>query len=175
MLAPSSEPQYDDLKDNKKSKEVRFKKVKGRLVLLNGKKKVGGTRLVQERLDEMKTAVKSAEAGKTVSTMKDMGDKGYEYKRHGIKSSFPAWFSRLGFNSKKDFQSVMNRKSGPRYERVVNKAIKDLSTGYRTKFGDVPASKKFLVATRQKFDNKNVIFRTINGKVVPMKISEPPF
>jgi hypothetical protein len=100
---------------------------------------------------KMKTAVKSAEAGKTVSTMKDMGDKGYEYKRHGIKSSFPAWFSKFGFNSKKDFQKVMNRKSGPRYERVVNKAIKDLSTGYRTKFGDVPASKKFLVATRQKF------------------------
>lgn len=175
MLAPGAQMEFEDLKDNKKSKEVRFVKKSGRIVLLNGSKRVGGSPLVYDRLDEMKSAVKTAEKGSTVTTMKDKGSKGTEFKRHGIKSTFPKWFSRLGFKSKRDFNKVVEKKSGERYKRLVNKAIKDLSTGYSTKYGDVPASKEFLVKTRQKFDNKGVIFRKINGRIVPLKVGNKPY
>lgn len=154
---------------NKKSKELRIVKKRGRLVVFNGDKQVGGSREINERLRDMKVEVRTAEAGSTVTTYKDLGAKGMEYKRHGVKSTFPSWFSRLGFNSKQDFNKVIERKKGLRFNRLVKKAAKDLSMGYNTSHGRVPADKDFLVKSRQKFDNKNVFFRNIGGKVRPMR------
>ncbi len=181
MLAPGSDNIDEDLVDNKKSKSISFKKVKGRIVVLNGSKKVGGSRSVTNRLAEMKGIIDKSEKGHTVTTMKEFGSSGAKFRRHGVKSTFPSWFSRLGFNSKKDFNKVVESKKGKRYDRLVNKAIKDLSKGHRTQFGEVPADKDFLVKTRQKFDNKGVIFRKIKGKIRPIKTgsgrsySEVPF
>ena len=169
--APGSQMEFEDLKENKKSKGVSFVKHKGRIRLKNGSKNVGGLRLVQDRLQEMKSAVRTADRGHTVSTMKDRGgSRGYEFKRHGVKSTFPSWFKSLGFNSKKDFNSVVERGSGERHKRLVKKAIKDLSSGYQTKHGYVPPNKDFLVKSRQKFNNKGVIFRKIKGRIVPMRV-----
>lgn len=162
--------EFDGIVKNKKSKPIRIKKQNGRLRIYNGQKSVGGERALIGRLKEMKMEVNTAEAGKTVSVMKDLGSKGTSYKRYGVKSTFPKWFGRIGFNSKKDFNKVYNRKSGERYQRLVRKAHKDLSQGYDTSFGEVPPDTDYLVKTRQRFDNRGVIFRRINGKVVPLRV-----
>ena len=104
MFAPGSGPTEEKgIVKNKNAKQITFVRKKGRISLKMGSKDVGGERLLSERIQEMKDEVKQAEAGRTETTMKDLGAGGYEYKRHGIKSTFPGWFSKLGFNSKKDF------------------------------------------------------------------------
>lgn len=169
MLAPSSFSKNDDLVKNKKAKPISFVKKNGRISLRMGDQKVGGSNMVSERLAEMKEEIKGAEAGRTVTTMKERSYGGHDFKRYGIKSTFPKWFGESGFNSKKDFLKTINSKKGVRYDRLVNRAIDDLSRGYSTSFGRVPASEKFQVASRQKFDNRGVVFRVIDGKVRPMK------
>lgn len=161
--------EFEGLVKNKKSKEIRFVKQRGRIRIYNGKKSVGGERALAGRLKEMKSEIDHATKGETVSVMKDLGSKGTSYKRYGIKSTFPRWFGRIGFNSKKDFNKVFDRKSGTRYQRLLKKAHKDLSQGYETTFGDVPPDKDYLVKTRQRFDNRGVIFRKIRGKIVPIR------
>jgi len=158
-----------DLVKNKKAKDITFIKKNGRISLRMGSRKVGGSNMVSGRLDEMKSEISSADAGHTITTMKDMGSKGTAFKRHGIKSTFPSWFGESGFNSKKDFLKVINSKKGKRYDRLIDRAIDDLSGGYSTSFGKVPASKEFQVKSRQKFDNKGVVFRVIKGKVRPIR------
>ena len=172
MYAPGSEP-TEGLVKNKKAKPITFKKLNGRISLYMGDKKVGGGRLVNNRLGEMKMEIDHATKGHTVTTMKDFGPGGANFKRHGIKSTFPKWFGEHGFKSKKDFRKVLSKKKGIRHDRLVNQAIKDLSKGYDTLHGQVPASKKFQVKTRQKFDNKGVVFRRIRGRVVPMRPRKP--
>ena len=168
MLAPGSS-NNNGIVDNKKAKRVTFTKKKGRISLMMGDKNVGGSNMVVDRIQEMKSEVDHAQAGSTVTTMKDVGPGGPAFKRHGIKSTFPKWFGETGFNSKKDFMKVLNNKKGVRYDRLVNRAVSDLSSGYDTSFGRVPSSEKFQVASRQKFDNRGVTFRFIKGKVRPLR------
>lgn len=162
-----------DIVANKKFRELTFKKESGRIVLYSDGKRVGGGRMVKDRLLEMKGEVRAAEAGYTVSTMKDLGDRGYEYKRHGVKSTFPEWYGEIGFRNKDDFMRVFNKKQGKRKDKLVNQAIEDLSEGYKTSFGPVPENQKFRLKTRQDFDNTNVIFRKIRGRIVPIKTKGP--
>jgi len=173
--APSGESSSNGLKKNKDAKPITFVKNKGRISLRMGSKKVGGANMVTERLNEMKSEIRESQAGSTVTTMKDSGPGKTEYKRHGIKSTFPSWFGKSGFNSKKDFIKVINSKKGVRYERLVNRAVDDLSGGYNTSYGRVPANKEFQVKSRQKFDNKGISFRVIDGKVRPMRFGSVPF
>lgn len=175
MLAPGSYQERDGLVKNKDAKPITFVKKNGRISLKMGKRSVGGERLVIDRIREMKMEVEKAEKGSTVSTMKDFGPGSAEYKRHGIKSSFPKWFGELGFNSKKDFIKVLNSKKGVRYDRLVNRAIDDLSTGYSSSYGRIPPSEEFQVKSRQKFDNRGVVFRVIDGKVRPIRGGGPRF
>ena len=172
MFAPGSEP-TSDLVVNKKAKPIKFRRVNGRIKLYMGDKRVGGGRMVKQRLGEMKMEIDHAEKGYSVTTMKDFGSGGAEFKRHGVKSTFPKWYSQHGFKNKQDFARVLARKKGIRNERLVKQAIEDLSEGYETPHGRVPGSKEFQVKTRQKFDNKGVVFRRIRGRVVPMRPRKP--
>lgn len=172
-FAPSFNDEPGGLVKNKKAKDITFVKSKGRIRLKMGSKDVGGERLLSQRLQEMKSEIQAAERGRTDTTMKDFGPGSAEFKRHGVKSTFPTWFGKVGFNSKKDFMKVINSKKGTRYDRLVGRAIDDLSSGYSTSFGRVPASQKFQIATRQKFDNTGVVFRVIDGKVRPIKGGVP--
>lgn len=169
MLAPSFDSEKEGIVKNKKAKPITFVRRKGRVSLKMGSKDVGGERLLSQRIDEMKGEVKSAEAGSVVTTMKDFGPGSAEFKKHGVKSTFPKWFGKLGFNSKKDFMKVLNSKKGVRYDRLVKRAINDLSSGYSSSFGRVPASDEFKVKTRQVFDNRGITFRFIKGKVRPIR------
>jgi hypothetical protein len=173
MFAPGSQPEGDLVK-NKNAKPITFVKNKGRLSLRMGNKKVGGAKMVNERLAEMKAEIKQAEAGRAVTTMKDTGPGSPEFKRYGIKSTFPTWFRQEGYSSKKDFLKVINSRKGKRYERLVKRAIGDLSNGYSSSFGRVPANDDFLVKSRQRFNNKGVTFRYIDGKVRPMRFGGRP-
>lgn len=162
MLAPSS--YGNDLVDNKKSGEIRFKKINGRIAVFNEKKKVEGSNLLLSRVKEMETEIKFAEKGESGIKATNTG-----FTRYSKKSTFPSWFSQAGFNSKADFSKVFKKKQGMRYERILKQANKDLSSGYKTTDGIVPENTDYLVKTRQKFDNKNVVFRRINGRIVPIK------
>lgn len=169
MLAPSFNSDPEGLKKNKKAKDITFVRKNGRIRLKMDGKDIGGERMVTDRLKEMKSEIQSAEAGHTVTTMKERSYGGHDFKRYGVKSTFPKWFGQSGFSSKKDFLKVINSKKGKRYDRLVNRAIDDLSSGYDTSYGRVPPSDDFRVKTKQYYDNRGVVFRVIDGKVRPMR------
>ena len=169
--APSS-----DLVENKKAKSITFKRQNGHIMLYMGERHVGGGRMVHSRLNEMKSEVDKAVKGHTVTTMKQFGSSGVQFARHGVQSTFPKWYGQHGFKNKLDFAKTLKNKQSVRNKRLVNQAIDDLSKGYDSSHGRVPPSEKFQVKTRQKFDNRNVIFRRIRGRIVPMRINdEVPF
>ena len=164
----------DGIVKNPNAPKVTFTKRRGQLRLLADGKDIAGEKLVLQRISEMRDQVEHAERGSTVTTMKDVGPGSAEFKRHGIKSTFPSFFTSLGFKSKEDFVKVLNRKEGVRYNRLVDQAVEDLLKGYESPFGDVPPSQEFKIKSRQIFDNRNVTFRTIDGKVVPIRSKKQP-
>lgn len=170
---PSFNNNSQGVVDNKKAKKVTFTRSNGRISLKMGGKDIAGERLLSNRIKEMESEIRQSQAGSVVTTAKDFGPGGPEFQRHGIKSTFPKWFGQLGFNSKKDFLQVLNRKKGIKHDRLVNRAIEDLSEGHDSSFGRVPASEEFQIKTRQKFDNRGVSFRFINGKVRPIRGGVP--
>lgn len=168
-LPPGFPPsENEDFVENKNKPNITFVKRRGRLRLLGDGKDIGGEQLLNDRIAEMVREVKGAEAGFAVTTVK-----GGQFQRHGVKSTFPDFFRKAGFTTKKDFIRAAERRKGPAFERIVNQAIDDLTKGFSSSFGDVPANKDFLVKTKQMFDNRNVIFRVIDGRVVPLKTSTP--
>ena len=62
------------------------------------------------------------------------------------------------------------QKPGVKQDQLMSAAVKDIKSGKDYGLGLPNRSKQFQVATREIFDNTNVIFRKLNGRVVPMKI-----
>jgi len=173
MLAPGATPTNKDFVENKDKPNISFVVKNSRIRLLGNGKDIGGEQILGQKLNEMLQQVKQSQAGHSVTTMKDFGAGGAVFKRHGIKSTFPQFFRDAGFKTKKEFVKAMKRKTGPAFKRIVSQAISDLQNGSETNFGNEPPNKDFLVKTKQLFDNRNIIFRTIDGKVVPIRTNMP--
>ena len=162
------------LKENPNPPRVTFRRIHGRIVpIIQGKKAHGGTKILRQELEDRASEIAHAEKG-----MRGVGyHEGEAVKNFGTRSSFPAWYSEIGFKGKKDFAKTIKEKKGVKYERLVDDSINGLLHGRDSSFGRIPASTSFRIATRQTFDNTNVIFRNIDGRVVPIrsKREEIPF
>lgn len=133
---------------NQNAPKVRFVRINGRIIpIVSGKKSPKAEKALNRGIDEMTSEVSVAEAGRR--TVNDHGE------RVTWGSSFPKYFGENGFRTKKQWMSAVEKKSGKDYE-VITKMAADTHA--------------FRIATKQIFDNHNVIFRNIDGRVRPIKL-----
>lgn len=167
----------DRYKDNTNPPTIKFRMESGRIrVYTDGKIARGAGKILRNELGDMGSEVKhSVASGRSIGYKDD----GTVNRALGGYSSFPSYYKELKFKSRKDFAAVLERKKGKRFNDLAERAISNLSTGRDSSFGRIPANRKFRVKTRQSFDNKDVVFRRIRGKIVPMrfkkKLEEAPF
>jgi hypothetical protein len=88
------------------------------------------------------------------------------------KSDFPTYMRQAGISSKKDFMKVLSQKKGARKERLEKIAIQRLNEGYKNKHGYDEPDMKFRQKTGQVYDNKDIIFRRIRGRIVPIRVKK---
>lgn len=156
-------------KDNQNAPQIRFIRKNGRIIPIVNKKKVAQAgRLVDDRLEEMKMEVKQASfAGKSHSI-----DSTGKFKHHGGFTTYPDFYRQMKFKNKSDFNKIVERGSGKKYNDLVEQSIDDLKTGYDSAWGRVPPNLQFRVATKQTYDNNGVVFRRIGGKIRPLRFSK---
>ena len=167
MFAPGSGSSGDseDYRDNPKSGNITFKREKGHINIYNAGRKVGGSKAVSGRLNEMANEVKRAEAGHRGVAHHDHGSRAY-----GTQSSFPGFYKSVGFQNKADFARVIHAKEGVKFSRLVDTAIGDLNHGYHHTQGDVMPNRNFQVRTKQVFDNRGGIrWVMVHGRPVPIR------
>lgn len=134
-------------KNNPNAPEVKFIRVRGRIIpIVGGKKSRKAERVLNENIEDMTGDVQSAEAGRR--TMNEQGE------RVTWKSTFPKHFHEGGFKTKNQWLKAVEKKSGKDYD-IISELASDRMN--------------FKVATNQVFDNKFVSFRTIGGKVRPIR------
>lgn len=124
---------------------------------------------VHNELDQMKWEIGQSE--KSSSTLINDGFDRVSH-RSFTPSTFPEFMRRAGINSKKDFSKVIKSKKGIRFNRLKDEAISRLENGYQNQHGRDDPNKKFLVKTGQLHDNKDVIFRRIRGRIVPIRVKK---
>lgn len=163
-----------NLKENQNPPRVTFRRIHGRIVpIIQGKKARGASKLLHQELKDRAAEISHAEKG-----VRGVGyHENVAVKNFGTRSTFPAWYSEIGFKGKSDFQKTLKAKKGIKYDRLVEDSIEGLLHGRDSSFGKIPPSTSFRLATKQSFDNTNVIFRKIDGRVVPLRIKreEVPF
>lgn len=100
-------------------------------------------------------------------------DNSYEVSHRTKKiSTFPQYMRDAGISSKKDFMKVSKMKKGIRLERLRKVAIDRLNHGYENAHGYDSPDMKFKVASKQLYDNKDVIFRRVRGRIVPIRVKK---
>jgi hypothetical protein len=136
--------------ENKNPPSVRFIRKHGRIIpIVSGKKSYKAEKILKQNIDEMDMEVKIAEAGRRFT--RDDGSWG------GHGSTFPQFFRDMGFKTKKQWNKAIEKQSGHDFDGILNAASD---------------RHNFKVATKQIFDNKLVMFRTINGKVRPIRAKD---
>jgi len=166
----------ESFRDNPNPPRVRFIRVHGRVIpIVNNKKSLLGSKMISDRLEEMRQEVQHAERG-----MRGVGynEHGEAVKNFATRSTFPPWYSHHGFKNKEQFYKTIDNLKSRKRIGLEEQAVEDLSKGYMTSFGRVPPSLGFKVVTRQVYDNRGVTFSRIDGLVRPMhfkKDEEVPF
>lgn len=162
MYAPS----LNENKVNPNPPKVTFRRIHGRVIpIINGKQPRGATNPLRQELATRELEVRQAARGMRGATLDEQGN----YKGFGSKSTFPKFFGELGFNSKKQFLDVVGKKQGRKYDDLVDDSINSLLVGRSSTFGDIPPNERFRLATKQEYNNQGVVFRRMNGKVVPLR------
>lgn len=123
--------------------------------------------IITKEMKSMAWEVKRSEAGRSTLVM---GERTGEAHRAYSKSTFPEYVQKAGINGTKDFLKVLSQGKGLRYGRIKSEAIQRLEKGFMNEHGYDEPNKKFLVASKQLHDNKNVVFRRIGGRIIPMRI-----
>jgi len=160
-------------KDNPNPPSITFRRFHGRIVpIVQGHAKVNAGKLIEQHLTDVGHEVKAAVKGS-----RGVGhDDGSGFtKNFAEKSTFPKFYSDVGFKNKENFFKVLGSKSGVKYNQMVHQAHEDLSHGSETTFGRLPPNMSYRVATKQTFDNTRVVFRNQGGKVHPMRLSKSSF
>jgi hypothetical protein len=162
---------------DEKIKVFRFKKGKviegkaNRFVKRKGKpdyKNRVAKRMIKDELKSMSFEIKSSEKARSFLMPKENS---YQFShRVYIKSTFPSYLKETKINTTKDFNKVLKSGKGKRFDRLKKVAIDRLEHGYENEHGRDMPSIKFLKKTKQIYDNKNVIFRKVRGRIVPMRI-----
>ncbi len=161
-------------KENSYKPNVRFIRVRGRVIpIVQGKKSHKAADNINARLGEMKAEVMaSTSSGRSFSTKADGSTKNI-----AASSNYPDFYRSMKFRNKTDFMKALYGKSN-KSDDLVKEAHDNLSTGYETSYGGrVAPDLNYKVDTKQVYDNRGVVFRRFNGKVVPIrtkKVKEPP-
>ena len=155
-----------------------FRKVNGKIVVTqknryketgkepNYNSKYAQKRILQE-LNNMRWEVMQSEKGRS-SLIRDSHDR--VSHRSYSESSFPDYVRKSGIKSKNDFESVIKKSKGVRFDRLKSHAIERINHGYSNKHGYDQPDLKFKVKTGQLYDNKDVIFRRYRGRVIAMRV-----
>lgn len=166
-----------DYRDNMNPPSIRFIKKNGRVIpIVQGKKVKKASTLVESRLDEMTQEVQWAERGERGVGYNDDRE---VVSNFATKSTYPKFYSELGFKGKDHFYKTVMTRETKLFDRLADRAIDDLKDGYETPVGRVAPNREFRVATRQTFDNRGVVFRKVDGQVRPLRFKkkndEEPF
>lgn len=124
-------------------------------------------KIINAELKSMAVDVKMAETTKS-KLITDEFDR-VTHRVGGI-STFPKYMREAGISSKKDFIKVMESRKGLRFKRLEARAIERLNHGFKDSQNYSPPDKDFLVASNQLYDRKDVIFRRVRGRLIPMKV-----
>jgi hypothetical protein len=139
------------------------------------------SKIIKSELGSMRQEILASQ--KSSSTL-IMDDNDRVTHRTYSPSTFPSWMRNSGISSTKDFLAVINQNKGIRHDRLKGIAIDRLNSGYSNQHGyDLPDT-DFKVSSNQLYDRKDVIFRRIRGRLIPMRVpkhkrvdlmSEAPF
>lgn len=157
-------------KDNPHAPQIRFIRKGGRVIPIavgdKYAKPMVAAKHLNAQLELMSTAVDNAERGKRVHL-----GYGTDHEVRGMSSTFPKFFSKLHFRSKADFKQTLEAdKVGPKQLRLFEEAHNEIKRGEDFGFGaPKDRSIQYQLALRQIFDNQGVVFRKIDGKVVPIR------
>lgn len=124
-------------------------------------------KIIDAELGSMAYEVKQAERTKSILTEDEYGR--FNGRVAG-SSTFPKFMRESGISSRNDFIKVMESRKGIRFKRLESKAIDRLSKGFMDANNYSPPDEKFLVASKQVYDRKDVIFRRVRGRLIPMKV-----
>lgn len=123
--------------------------------------------MINKELKAMAWEVKRSEKGSSV-LVSDEHDR--ITHRAFTKSTFPDYVQKSGAGSTKEFLKILSMKKGVRFDRLKTTAVDRLEKGYMNDHGFDEPNKNFLVASKQLHDNKNVVFRRVGGRIIPMRI-----
>jgi len=139
-----SKGEFPDIDDVLKAGDIKDADISGAPKIDETTPSIDVDNLVNDRFDEMISEIDNAQAGRVVTTVKEGNIGGdVDFKKHGVKSTFPKWFGEVGFKSKADFDKVIKSGKGVRFDRLMARAKEDLTKGYNTAFGRVPPNEKF--------------------------------
>jgi len=123
-------------------------------------------KIIQAELGDMKREITSAYRTKSTLVFNDDGSA----HRSAGDSTFPKYMREAGISSTSDFIKVMNSKKGIRFKRLEKAAISRLENGIDEKFMRAEPDEDFLKASGQIYDRKDVIFRRVRGRLIPMRV-----
>ena len=123
---------------------------------------------INQELSSMKSEILQSEKSSSILIRKENSND--VSHRSFTESTFPEYMRKSGIGSSKDFLSVLNKAKGLRFERLKKVAIDRLNNGYQNKHGYDLTDIDFKKKTGQIYDNKNVIFRFVRGRVIRIKV-----
>lgn len=123
---------------------------------------------INDELQNMKYEITLSEKSRS-SLIKKENSHDFSHRSY-TESTFPSYMKESGIGSSKDFMNVLSRSKGLRYERLKSVAIDRLNNGYSNKHGFDKPDMEFKKKTGQIYDNKNVIFRMVRGRVIRIKV-----
>lgn len=133
--------------ENKNAPSVRFVRIRGRIIpIVGGQKSAKAAKVLQNNIDEMNVQVEIAEAGRRFTTQ--------DGEWLAQRSSFPKFFGKLGFKKKDEWLRAIKKGEGRDFDIIRDHAA---------------AQTNFKLATKQLYDNHNVLFRNIGGIVRPIR------
>jgi hypothetical protein len=134
-----------------------------------GKKPDYSSRFAKNRIDSMIDQMKYEidQSEKSSSTL--VFNKDGSAHRAYTKSTFPEFLRQTKINTRKDFMKVLASKKGVRYNRLKDEAVQRLNRGFQNDHGFDSPDMEFRTKTGQVWDNQDVVFRKIRGRIVPIR------
>lgn len=166
-MMPPSNGLPEGYKQNPNPPQIRFIRKNGRIIPIVNKKRVPAAgEHIQMRLGEMGNEVKKASS--EGMSFKQHHDGSTKYSK--AFSNYPDFYRQLKFKNKDDFKRAFEGKTS-KSDDLIKQAHEDISGGYESANGyRVPPDLTYKVQTRQVFNNNGVVFRKLNGRVVPLRI-----
>jgi hypothetical protein len=126
-------------------------------------------KILNDHIHDMVNEAKASTRGRVGFKQNARGDVIGEWH---MKSNFPDWYRKVKPKNIKDLADAATKAKGAIYNRLKDQAIERLNHGYINDHGHDGPDKDFLVASKQMYNNKGVIFRFIGGRIVPLRVGQ---